>query len=131
MNQAISSDINKQKEALAAKLAARKRKSKLLSAAPPSGETTKPIFEVEEEDQFSTPHRARHSMVNEQRESSPLRGHFDLDEEKKTSNSISPEGRRSVIVVQEPLNFAKEMDVSSANNKSTTTTGAGLANKIG
>ena len=86
---------------------------------------------MEEEDQFSTPHLARHSMVNEQRESSPLRGHFDLDEEKKSSNSISPEGRRSVVVVQEPLNFAKEMDVSSANNKSTTTTGAGLANKIG
>jgi len=38
--------MNKQKEDLAARLAARKRKSKRFSAAPPSGETTQPIYEV-------------------------------------------------------------------------------------
>jgi len=121
--------MNKQKEDLAARLAARKRKSKLLSAAPASGETTKPIFEVDEE--LSTTPLKRQATLQPQRGGSPMEKKLQVSEREKGSNSMSPEVKRLSLNQQEPLNLTKEIDVSSSHNRSTTTVGAGLASKIG
>jgi hypothetical protein len=134
--------MTKQKEAFAAKLAARKRKAKSikLSAAPPSGETllagswdmcptTKPIMEEAEID-------------NELSSDNPFKKFVEINENSmdqvipgmnyRTRSSMNPEfEKRRSCILPETLSFGRDADVSSSHNRSTTTTGAGLANKIG
>lgn len=121
--------MTKQKEAFAAKLAARKRKTKSikLSAAPPSGETTKPIMEEAEID-------------NELSTDNPFKEFVDINENSmdqvipgmiRTRPSNSEYEKRRSCILPETLSLSRDADVSSSHNKSTTTTGAGLANKIG